>query len=114
MRRPEQVSDVIVQLLRLSWEIRISRDHLLKTAEGLPSSLLERAQETAEMLMDMQRKVRETSAMLPADAEVDVPEKVSDNIAGLRHQIELTLRSVDLLIKDVREVLEETPVLKTN
>lgn len=102
------------QLRQLCWELRISRDHLLKTAEGLPNSLLVRAQQTAERLMGIQRKIQETSAALPADTDFAVPESVSQNVAGMREDVALTLRDVDLLTKELHELFKETPVLETN
>jgi hypothetical protein len=50
---PAQVGDLVEQLRRLSWEVRISRDQLLKAAERAPSSIHGRAQGTAERLMGL-------------------------------------------------------------
>jgi hypothetical protein len=111
---PEQVSDVVEQLRRLSWEIRISRDSLLKASEGLPDSFSERSQRMAGRLTVIQGKVRETSATLPTDVDFEVPKKVSDNVAGLREEIEGTLRELDLLIESLHEVFKELPALKVN
>lgn len=113
-RMPEQVGDVVEQLRRMSWEILISRDQLLKAAEGLPPSLLERAQQTTERLMGLHRKLQEISGTLPADPEIFVPESLSESMAGLRGDGLLTLRELDGLITDLQELLHETPVLKAN
>jgi hypothetical protein len=98
----------------MCWELRISRDHLLKTAEGLPDSLLVRAQQTAERLMGIQRKIQETSTILPTDIDFVVPESVSHNVAGLREDVALTLRDVDLLTKELHELFKETPLSEAN
>ena len=113
-RMPEQVSDVVEQLRRLSWEIQISRDFLLKASEGLPDSFFERSQRMAERLTVMQGKIRKTSATLPADVDFEVPESVSENVAGMREEVGDTLRELDLLIADLHEVFKEIPTLKLN
>ncbi len=111
----EQVGDVAEELRRLSWELRISHDQLLKTAEGLPSSLVEQAQQAAEILMSFHRQIQEISARVPADVEdATMLASVGEKVAGLRRRIEPVLWDLDLLIKEVHEVLTETPVLKTN
>jgi len=111
---PEQVSDVVEQLRRLSWEIRISRDSLLKASEGLPDSFFERSQRMAERLTVIQGKIRKTSATLPADVDFEVPETVSENVAGMREEVEVTMRELDLLIAELHEVFKEIPTLKLN
>jgi len=111
---PEQVGDVVEQLRRLSWELRISRDRLLKAAERLPSDLLDRAQQTAGKLMGIDRKLQEISGKLPADTEIDVPESLSESVAELRDDSALTLRGLDALINDLHDFFTETPVSKTN
>lgn len=113
-RMPEQVGDVAEQLRRMSWEILISRDQLLKAAEELPASLYERAQQTTERLMGLHRKLQEISGTLPADPEIFVPESLSESMAGLRGDGLLTLRELDVLITNLHELLHETSVLKTN
>jgi ABC-type branched-subunit amino acid transport system ATPase component len=111
---PEQVGDLIEQLRRLRWEIRISRDQLLKAAEPLPSSLLERAQQTAERLMGLHQKIVEISGTLPADTEIVVPEDLSESVAGLRDDGVLTLRGLDDLINDLHDFFTDRPVSLTN
>ncbi len=110
----EQAGDVAEQLRRMGWELRTSRDQLLKAAEGRPPWLLERAQETAEMLMDYHRQIQKISARLPADADAAVPAGLGEEVAGLHRKLEHILWDLDLLIKDLHEIFEETPVLKTN
>jgi hypothetical protein len=111
---PEQVGDLVEQLRRLSWEVRISRDQLLKVAEGLPSSLVERAEQTAERLMGIHRKILETSGTLPVDPEIFVSESLSESVAGLRGDGVLALRELDVLINELHDFFAETPVSKTN
>ncbi len=111
---PEQVGDLVEQLRRLRWEMRISRDQLLKAAEGLPDSLLCRAQQTAEKLMGMHRKIEEMSEKLPADTEILVPEELSRNTASLCDDGALALRDLDGLINDLHDFFSETPISRTH
>jgi hypothetical protein len=111
---PEQVGDLVEQLRRLSWEVRISRDQLLGAAQGLPASLVEQAQETAERLMGLHQKIQEISGTLPADVEIVVPESLSESMAGLRDDGVLTLRGLDGLINDLHDFFTDRPVSQTN
>jgi len=99
------VDEVHEQLLRMAWELRISRDSLLQIAEALPSGLRERAQETAGSLMQFWTPLREMTASLPAEGKV--PASLTETVANLHRHIEKTLRNVDLLVADVRELLDE-------
>jgi hypothetical protein len=111
----EQIGDVAEELRRLSWELRISRDQLLKTAEGLPPSLLEQAQQAAEILMSFHRQIQEISARVPADVEdATMLAVVSEKVAGLRRRLAPVLWDLDLLIQEAHEVHAETPVSKAN
>ena len=113
-RLPEQVGDLVEQLRRLSWEVRISRDQLLRAADGAPSSIHARAQGTAERLMGLRRKILEMSGKLPDDTEVVVPAEMSEDVSGLCGEGQLALRELDVLIRELHELFSETPVLKTN
>jgi hypothetical protein len=113
-RLPEQVGDLVEQLRRLSWEVRISRDQLLRAADGAPSSIHARAQGTAERLMGLHRKILEMTGELPADIEIAVPAKMSDDVSGLCGEGQLALRELDVLIRELHELFAETPVLQTN
>jgi len=111
---PEQVGDLIEELRRLSWEIRISRDQLLKTAEGLPSSLVDEVQHAAEILMSFHRQIQEISVRVPAIRDATMLAGVSENMGDLRRKIELALWDLHLLIKKALDTLSETPVSKAN
>ena len=111
---PAQVGDLVEQLRRLSWEVRISRDQLLKAAEGAPSSIHARAQGTAERMMGLHRKILEMSGKLPADSEIVVPVEMSDDVSGLCGEGQQALRELDVLIRELHELFAETPVLQTN
>ena len=113
-RIPAQVGDLVEQLRRLSWEFRISRDQMLKAAEGLPSRFVERAQQAAEKLMELHRKFVEMSTKLPAESEMVVPAEVSENMAGLCGHGQQALRELDVLIDELHDFFAETPVSKTN
>lgn len=111
---PAQVGDLVEQLRRLSWEVRISRDQLLKAAERAPSDIHARAQGTAERLMGIYQKIQEMSGKLPDDIEIAVPAEMSEGVSGLCGEGQLALRELDVLIGDLHEFFAETPVLKTN
>jgi len=111
---PEQVGDLIEHLRRLRWEVRISRDQLLKVAERVPPGIHERAQQTAERLMGLHQKLEEISGKLPPDPEIVVPESLSESVADLRDDGVLTLRGLDALINDLHDFFTELPVSKTN
>lgn len=111
---PEQVGDLIEQLRRLSWEVRISRDQLLKAAEQVPPGIYERAQETAEKLMSLHQRIVEISGKLPDEPEIAVPESLSESVAGLRGDGVLALRGLDVLINDLHDFFTDTPVSQTH
>lgn len=113
-RPPEQLGDLIAQLQRLSWEIRISRDQLLKAAEQGPSGVLQRTQGMAEKLMVIQQKVLETAATLPADSEIVVPVEISENVVGMYSDGQQILRELDVLIGELHQLFSDTPVLQTH
>lgn len=113
-RMPPQVGDLVEQLRRLSWEVRISRDQLLNVAERLPSRFVERAQQTAEKLMELHRTFVEMSTKLPAESEMVVPAEVSENMAGLCGHGQQALRELDVLINELHDFFTEMPVSKTN
>jgi hypothetical protein len=111
---PEQVSDLEEHLRRLRWEIQISRDSLLKVAEGLPDSLVGHSQRLAERLTVIQSSVRKTSEALPTDVDLEVPESVSENLAGMRENAQGALREIDLLIAEIHEIFKGMPALRVN
>lgn len=111
------VDEIHERLRRMAWEVRISRDSLLKVAAALPSRLRERAEQTAGSLMKFWTPLHEMSAKLPAEG--NVPASLTESVTGVHRSIAHTLREVDLLIADARELLaelhgEETPVSKIN
>ena len=110
----EQVGDLVDQLRRLSWEVRISRDQLLKASRKLPSDLLARAQKTADRLMEIHRNVQGMSEKLPPDSEIAAPESLSAEVAGLYREGGLALRELDVLIHDLHMIFEEVPVHQMN
>ncbi len=99
--------DVVEQLRQLVWAVPISRDHLLKVAdrEAMPPHFRERAQKTAGQLTDLGARLQKLTASLPPEAAL--PASLTENLAGLRLSIELTLRDVDLLIGDLHRLLGE-------
>jgi hypothetical protein len=110
----EQVGDLIDQLRRLSWEVRISRDQLLRASRRLPSSLFERAQKTADRLMEIHRNVQGMSEKLPPDTEVAAPASLSQEVACLYREGGQALRELDVLIGDLHMIFEEIPAHRTN
>lgn len=111
---PEQLNDVVEHLRRLGWEVQISRDSLLKVSEGLPDPLVERSQRMAERLTIIQENFRKTSATLPTDVDLEVPESVSENLAGMRENAQGALREIDLLIAEIQEIFKAMPALRVN
>ena len=102
----DQSEDAEEELRRLTWEVRISRDHLLKVTAGMPSFVQERAEATAGKLTSFYSQLRNLSARLPAAAAA--PPSVTENLPALRLSIESALRDLDLLIKDLHEMLGES------
>jgi hypothetical protein len=92
-------------LRQLSWKVLISRDRLLRIAEKLPAQTRERAQHTADRLMTLCANLRNIIENIPAG--VALPERISQNMAGLRLSIELALEELGVLIKDLHDILGE-------
>jgi len=102
----DQPEDAEEELRRLTWEVRISRDHLLKVTEGMPSFVQERARTTAGKLTSFYSHLRDLSARLPAADTA--PASVAESLPDLRLSIEGALRDLDVLIKDLHEMLGES------
>ena len=101
----DEDGEVVEQLRQLVWAVPISRDHLLKVAEreAMPPHFRERAQKTAGQLTDLCARLQKLTASLPPEAAL--PASLTENLAGLRLSIELTLRNVDLLVEDLHRLL---------
>src|SRR5947209_18169134 len=93
--------DVVEQLRQLAWAVPISRDHLLKVAdrEAMPPDFRERAQQTAGRLTNLCARLQRLTANLRA--EPDMLASRSEDLAGLRRSLELTLRDADRLVEDL-------------
>jgi len=102
----DQPEDAEEELRRLTWEVRISRDHLLKVTAGMPSFVQERAQATAGKLTAFYSHLRDLSAKLPA-AKTGLA-GLGESLPDLRLSIEGALRDLDLLIKDLHDMLGES------
>jgi hypothetical protein len=101
----EQEVEVDEDIRALTWEVLISRDSLLKIIDRLPEENRERAEWTAARLMSLSTRLRKIVDTLPAG--VAVPEDVKESVADMRLDVELALRDLDLLVKDLRLIFGE-------
>ena len=97
---PEEEVEITEDLRQLTWEVLISRDHLLKIAEKLPTQNRERAHQTADRLMGLCTRLREIIKIVPAG--VTMPESLLESMADMRINLEQGLRELDVLIRDLR------------
>jgi hypothetical protein len=102
------LSETEEELRQLSWQLRITRDQVLKMAETLPPEFRERVEKVAEQLTGLSAHLRRLITLLPNEpAGLPSPIRVDVGLDGLR-------LSVDELAANVSSLMAEMNLVSGN